>query len=77
MAMSDATIDDSLAGVTYWDCTSKFHRLCLEADQKPTVCSWDRVIEFMRANPQEAKEAAVVQEGLLKLTPLVRDAHLL
>jgi hypothetical protein len=69
--MSDAASDDSLAGVTYWGCTSKLHRLCLEAEQKPLACSWDRVIDFMITNPQEANETAVLQEGQLKLTPLV------
>jgi hypothetical protein len=63
--------DDPIPGTMYWGCESTFHKMCFEADQRPTKRDWDSVIEFIGANPDEAAKVAVEREGSLKLTPLV------
>jgi hypothetical protein len=63
--------DDTIPGTMYWGCESKFHKICIEADQRPSKRDWSSVIEYVGANPDEAAKVAVETDGSLKLTPLV------
>lgn len=61
-----------LHGVCYWGCESKLHKLCIEADQRPKLRTWSEVMEYMSNHPEDAAKMALLREGELSLTPLVR-----
>ena len=62
---------EDIPGTTYWGCESKFHKICIEADQRPNQRPWSAVMDYVGANPEEAAMFALVRQGSLKLTPLV------
>jgi hypothetical protein len=63
--------DECIPGTMYWGCESKFHKLCCEADQRPSKRPWSSVIEYIVSSPEEAAKFGVEREGSNKLTPLV------